>query len=234
MSSPIRLLSRGRQSACRPYILLLPSIFLSNRRSRFTICVVHVMSVEEAFTVSWEQKPQRQIWINSSVSTQFSPSHIASQRRYHIKSQQPLDLPQPGGWEYLDHTADVQIHSWGSDLANAYGAAVVGMSSYMVELCEISSDSNVNVHVQGHDQQSLLFNLMDECLYIFHTEQFVTKRVKVESLDTFTWEMNITLYGGTFDPSQHSQGTEVKAITYSNMQILSKPTRVDTFVIVDI
>jgi SHS2 domain-containing protein len=33
---------------------------------------------------------------------------------------------------------------------------------------------------------------------------------------------------------RHVQGTEIKAITYSNMQIHEKPERTDLYVIVDI
>ncbi len=41
-------------------------------------------------------------------------------------------------------------------------------------------------------------------------------------------------HGDIFDLSKHSVGTEIKAITYSNMQIHEKDDRVDLFVIVDI
>ena len=40
--------------------------------------------------------------------------------------------------------------------------------------------------------------------------------------------------GEKFSLQKHSQGTEIKAITYSNMQIHQKDSRVDVFVIVDI
>eukprot|EP00959_Pyramimonas_sp_CCMP1952_P472038 9499403-Pyramimonas_sp.AAC.2 len=40
--------------------------------------------------------------------------------------------------------------------------------------------------------------------------------------------------GETFDRATHEQGTEVKAITYSAMQINEKEDRTDVLVIVDI
>ena len=41
-------------------------------------------------------------------------------------------------------------------------------------------------------------------------------------------------HGCIFNPEIHGQGTEVKAITYSNMQIHQKEDRVDLYVIIDI
>ena len=41
-------------------------------------------------------------------------------------------------------------------------------------------------------------------------------------------------FGETYDRVKHPQGTEIKAITYSNMQIHVTPERSDLYVIVDI
>ena len=34
----------------------------------------------------------------------------------------------------MDHAADVQLHSWGHDLATAYGQAATAMFAYMTDL----------------------------------------------------------------------------------------------------
>lgn len=41
-------------------------------------------------------------------------------------------------------------------------------------------------------------------------------------------------YGEPFDIAKHPQGTEVKAITYSNMQIYDDEDKHEVFVIIDI
>ena len=47
-------------------------------------------------------------------------------------------------------------------------------------------------------------------------------------------QLEFCRHGDTFDQTVHPQGTEIKAITYSNMQIHEKPERADLYVIVDI
>ena len=41
-------------------------------------------------------------------------------------------------------------------------------------------------------------------------------------------------FGETFSLDKHPQGTEVKAITYSAMQIIERPNFCETYVIIDI
>ena len=48
------------------------------------------------------------------------------------------------------------------------------------------------------------------------------------------YTMSFRIYGCEFDRSKHVQGTEIKAITYSNMQLLEEIDKVDLYVIVDI
>ena len=48
------------------------------------------------------------------------------------------------------------------------------------------------------------------------------------------WRTCLRRCGTKYDPGKHTSGTEIKAITYSNMQILEAEQRCDIYVIVDI
>jgi SHS2 domain-containing protein len=63
---------------------------------------------------------------------------------------------------------------------------------------------------------------------------FVCRRVKVLSLDREHWRITSVGVGETFELGRHPQGTEVKAITYSAMQIHENDDKAELFVIVDI
>ena len=81
---------------------------------------------------------------------------------------------------------------------------------------------------------SLLFAFLNECLYIFSTELLIACDVENIVIDRQNWRMSATLWGEKFNLAKHSQGTEVKAITYSAMLIKEEECRSDVFVIVDI
>ena len=67
--------------------------------------------------------------------------------------------------------------------------------------------------------ESLLFKYLDELLFRFSTEGFCCSRISITSLSTSAYSIDATAYGDTYDTAKHTPGTEVKAITYSNMQI---------------
>ncbi|XP_048006512.1 protein archease-like isoform X2 [Leguminivora glycinivorella] len=48
-------------------------------------------------------------------------------------TQENYDLP-PVKYEYLDHTADVQLHAWGDSLKEAFEQCGMAMFGYMTEL----------------------------------------------------------------------------------------------------
>jgi len=152
-------------------------------------------------------------------------------------------------FEYLDHTADVQLHAWGANLKEAFQNVALAMYNYMTPLTGISittdkerqqEEGNDNdnktrqFYAQGHDMQSLVFNFLDEILFNFTTDFFVCKNIQVTSLDTEHWKIEAVGKGEVFDQSRHVSGTEIKAITYSAMQINETPNDAEIFVIVDI
>nr|ACO10824.1 archease [Caligus rogercresseyi] len=160
---------------------------------------------------------------------------------------QESDQDRPtSGYEYLDHTADVQIHAWSSTLREAICEAALGVYNYMTDLSAVTASEDLILKAQGHDLESLLYNFLDECLYHFHAEEyFVACEVELIDFDRVRSqgeegkeekELSITarLRGEKFDLNKHSPGTEIKAITYSAMQVLEKDCFAQMFVIVDI
>ncbi|XP_071744630.1 protein archease [Lepeophtheirus salmonis] len=144
------------------------------------------------------------------------------------------------GYEYLDHTADVQIHSWASTLREAIEQSALGLFNYMTDLQKVESKSILVLKADGHDLESLLYNFLDECLYHFHAEEyFVASEIEIIDFDrrpkeTESLSITARLIGETFDLSKHTPGTEIKAITYSAMQIHENDSFSQIFVIVDI
>ncbi|XP_036207155.1 protein archease isoform X1 [Myotis myotis] len=137
-------------------------------------------------------------------------------------------------YEYLDHTADVQLHAWGDTLEEAFEQCAMAMFGYMTDTDTVEPLQAIEVETQGDDLQSLLFHFLDEWLYKFSADEFfIPREVKVLSLDQVNFKLRSIGWGEEFSLSKHPQGTEVKAITYSAMQVYTEE-KPEVFVIIDI
>lgn len=151
-------------------------------------------------------------------------------------TEEDLVVP-PIKYEYLDHTADVQLHAWGDTLEEAFEQCAMAMFGYMTDIRKVEIGAVHRIEAEGHDLQSLLFHFLDELLFLFSAEPYiVAKKVKITEFDRDDFRIRATVYGEEFIIGKHSQEAEVKAITYSAMQILDQPDveRPEVFVIVDI
>ncbi|CAH1398528.1 unnamed protein product [Nezara viridula] len=139
-------------------------------------------------------------------------------------------------YEYLDHTADVQLHAWGDTLKEAFEQCAVAMFGYMTELEYVEVKETHIIESEGTDDLiSLLYHFLDEFLFLFSAEPyFVPKFIRILEFDRENLKIKAQGFGETFMIGKHPQGAEVKAITYSAMQIHEKEEHSDVFVIVDI
>lgn len=144
-------------------------------------------------------------------------------------------VPTAIKYEYLDHTADVQLHAWGNTLEEAVEQTLICMYGYMTEISTVSMEYSFDFFATGIDMVSLMARLLDEALFAFSAEPFFIARVaKVVILDREKFEIQVRCWGESFDLNKHPQGTEIKAITYSNMQVNETMDKSDIYVIVDI
>ncbi|GMI10917.1 hypothetical protein TrLO_g5150 [Triparma laevis f. longispina] len=140
-----------------------------------------------------------------------------------------------GNYEYLPHTADIQLHSWGPTLNDTLSSLCIAMFGYMTDLTYINLSSEQQITFKADNLNNLIFKILDEWLVHFHTTGFICKEMVTQVKEEGGgWEVECVGKGENFDIEKHTQGTEVKAITYSNLQIHQKTDKVDIYVIIDI
>ncbi|XKL62052.1 hypothetical protein PGB90_001885 [Kerria lacca] len=138
-------------------------------------------------------------------------------------------------YEYLDHTADVQLHAWGDSLKEAFEQCANAMFGYITSIEYVEMKDIFNIEAEGHDLDSLLFHFLDEFLFNFSAEPFfIPRKVEILEFDRENFKIKARGFGETFQIGKHPQGADVKAITYSNMQIHENKDKCEVFVIIDI
>ena len=109
------------------------------------------------------------------------------------------------------------------------------MFAYMTDLDTVEVIDKVELEAEGTDGvDSLLYHFLDELLFYFSAEYFIPRKIEITKFDLDGLKISFAIHGEEFDLSKHPQGTEVKAITYSNLQVHQSEDMCDVFVIVDI
>jgi SHS2 domain-containing protein len=115
-------------------------------------------------------------------------------------------------------TADLLVESKGKTLSEAFAQLALGVFNMMTPLEGIEEKEEFTLEAKGSDLESLLFNLMDEFLFINDVEFLVPKTVHV-TIDRETLSAVAVCKGERFSNTTHEVGIAVKAVTYHMMEI---------------
>jgi len=124
-------------------------------------------------------------------------------------------------FEIIDHTADVGIVAYGTNLEELFSNAALALFSLIVEPGSIEEKLHRNLKVSSEDRDSLLVNWLNELIYVFDAEHILFRRFDINSLSENL--LRATCYGESFNPMKHKIKIGVKAATY-HMLTLEKNT----------
>jgi len=141
------------------------------------------------------------------------------------------------GYKFLDHTADVSVEIQGKSLEEAFEQTVYSlMETITPSLKLISPKIERIIKIEAEDKEALLFDFLTEFLYIFDVEELIFNKVNIHSIkkEQEKYYLEAIASGEKFDKYKHEPGTEVKAITYSFMNIEEKKKNVKINIVFDI
>jgi len=117
-------------------------------------------------------------------------------------------------YRFLDHTADVKFQAFGVTLEEVFTNAALAMASLMCKE-SVSARSSVQVHVEGRDLESLLYNFLEEFLVLFDSRNFLLARVETVEIDNRELRLEAEVVGDRAENYEMYLG--IKAVTYSDM-----------------
>nr|WP_320161219.1 archease [uncultured Methanoregula sp.] len=118
-------------------------------------------------------------------------------------------------YEEISHTADVKIRARAKTLELLFSDAFDALMQVVYGKNRSGKQQTV-IKVDARDAESLLADFLSEVLFVSEVKGLVFSRADI----TITGPaLTATLYGEPFDPARHSEGTEVKGISYSGLSI---------------
>ena len=120
-------------------------------------------------------------------------------------------------FEIIDHTGDVGIIAYGSNIKELFCNAALALFSLITETESIVENLQRDLEIGSADRDSLLVEWLNELIYLFDAEHILFRRFDIESLSNN--QLKATCYGENIDPSRHKIKLGVKAATYHMLKI---------------
>jgi len=135
-------------------------------------------------------------------------------------------------YKLIDHTADLGIQVIGSSLGNLFENAGYAMFDVITDTNRLNALSETNIDVSGEDWPDLMVNWLRELLYLWAGKGLLVKTINIISLSEYALSANIKF--DHFDPGRHSIKTELKAVTYHQVQVEGKDSEWEATIIFDV
>jgi SHS2 domain-containing protein len=132
-------------------------------------------------------------------------------------------------YKFMKHTADIKFKAYGKTMNEAFCNVILAMSDYFGKGNNIEAVKRKKIKVEGDDAKSLLYNFLDELIYLVDAERFVVAGGKVKikngNLVGELWGDDVKNYKGL---------DHVKAATYSEMFVGKKKGKWEIVAVVDV
>jgi SHS2 domain-containing protein len=120
-------------------------------------------------------------------------------------------------YEIFEHTADLGLRIRATSLPSLFADAATGLFSMVVDdLSTVQPAVERQISLQGNDLTYLLFDWLNELLYLSDTEHLVCSQFAVQ-IDADG--LSAVIRGEPMDADRHHVTHEVKAITYHELKV---------------
>ena len=131
------------------------------------------------------------------------------------------------GYRFLEHTADIKVEVYGETLNEAFEEAARALFDVITDTSKVRPIMRREIEVEAEDLEALLYEWLEEFIYLYDSERLVFSEFKVKSIQQTEGRLKLRgeAVGEEFDEERHPQGTEIKAITYHEMKINQSPDK---------
>jgi SHS2 domain-containing protein len=139
-------------------------------------------------------------------------------------------------YEYLEHTADIKFLAYGKTLEEVFENAALAMFNVIIDTSKVSGETVREIFLKSPDPESLLVDWLSELLYLFEVEEIIFRKFHVKQIREEGSEYSIIAQasGEGFDSKGLPFETEIKAVTYNQLEIKKTDGGWKAQVVVDI
>ncbi len=155
-------------------------------------------------------------------------------------SERIMEKGIPNVFDYLEHTSDIYIVAYGSNLVELFENAGKALYESMVKTSEVEPVVEKKIEAEGFDLENLLYQWLEELLFIYYSENIMCSEIVVNEItlarenDEIVYRIKGLCRGEEFNPDKHEPRVEIKAVTYHMMRILRNEDGWKAYFVLDI
>lgn len=130
---------------------------------------------------------------------------------------------------FLEHTADIKFRAYGKSFGEVFENCALAFSSVISRNGTIKQKKQKSFSVSGKDKESLLYNFLEELIYLLDAEGFIVSKTKVKISKN---GLKAEVFGD--DVENYKDLDHVKAVTYSEMIFEKKENNLEVQVVLDV
>jgi SHS2 domain-containing protein len=135
-------------------------------------------------------------------------------------------------FEILDHTADIGIIVYGEDLKALFENAGEAFFHLITDMRRVRRSVRRRIEIGKESLERLMVDWLSELLYLHDVEYLLFKEFKVESVGENG--LKAIVKGEPFQEGVHVIKTEVKAVTYHQIEVRKENGRWRAQIIFDL
>ena len=120
-------------------------------------------------------------------------------------------------FEYFEVTADIGFKAYGENLNEAFENAGLAIFNIISNTDDIAPSREISFDVASEDEVSLLYDYLEELLFYHEVEFMLFSEFHVEIDESLN--LKATIKGEGIDWDKHERKTEIKAITFHEMDV---------------
>jgi SHS2 domain-containing protein len=137
-----------------------------------------------------------------------------------------------GRFEILDHTADIGIIVYGEDLKALFENAGEAFFHLITDMKRVRRSVRRRIEIGKESLERLMVDWLSELLYLHDVEYLLFREFKIESVGEDG--LRAVVRGEPFQKGVHVIKTEVKAVTYHQIEVRKENGRWRAQIIFDL
>src|SRR3989338_5057166 len=134
-------------------------------------------------------------------------------------------------YKYFEHTADIKFQAFGKTLDESFENSAMAMFNAMYD-GKVKSKIKKNIKVSGTDFENLLYNFLEEFLFLMDSEGFFMSSCKVKIKEGKKYELEAEVKGD--EAKNYPISLDVKAVTYNSMFVKKEKNNWICQVVIDV